>query len=66
MEKGKSIPTLDIKMIQQVIIPNLGRQGIERLGAIGCDISKSRSLAIQKETEAKKIIEEFIEKRGSS
>jgi type I restriction enzyme, S subunit len=63
---GKSIPTLDIKMVQQVIIPNLGRQEIERLGAIGCDISKSRSLAIQKETEAKKIIEEFIEKRGSS
>jgi type I restriction enzyme, S subunit len=63
---GKSIPTLDVKMIQKVIIPKLRAQEIDRLGSIGCDISKSRSLAIEKETEAKSMIEKFIENRSSS
>jgi type I restriction enzyme, S subunit len=63
---GKSIPTLDIKMIQQVIIPKVSSEEIERLGIIACNISKSRSLAIEKEREARNIIEQFIEHQSYS
>jgi type I restriction enzyme, S subunit len=58
---GSSIPTLDVNMIQQVIIPKLTDKLVKELGKVGHQISCDRTTAIQKEEQARNILESFIE-----
>jgi type I restriction enzyme, S subunit len=57
---GSSIPHLDVSMIGDVQIPKLAKYYIEDIGNQGWQISKDRSLAIQKEQKARSLLEEFI------
>ena len=59
---GSSIPTLDVNMIRQVIIPKLVGQYIEEIGGAGWQTSQLRSKAIEKEHQARKAVEDSIEK----
>ena len=59
---GSSIPTLDVNMIQQVIIPKLTDKLVRELGKVGHQISCDRTTAIQKEEQARNLLESFIEK----
>jgi type I restriction enzyme, S subunit len=58
---GSSIPTLDVNMIRQVIIPKLPGKYIEEIGNIGWKISQMRSEGIQKEHQARQSIEVTIQ-----
>jgi len=63
---GSSIPTLDINMIRQVIIPKLADQYIEEIGGAGWQTSQLRSKAIEREHQARKTVETAIEKGAAS
>ncbi|NJL36211.1 MAG: restriction endonuclease subunit S [Leptolyngbyaceae cyanobacterium SM1_4_3] len=63
---GSSIPTLDVNMICQVIIPKLPDQYIEEIGDAGWQTSQLRSKAIEKEHQARKTVETAIEKGAAS
>lgn len=62
---GSSIPTLDVDMIRQVVIPKPEDKVIEEIGKIGCKISQDRSSAIEKEHQARAIVEKWIESEGA-
>lgn len=63
---GSSIPTLDVNMIKQVIIPKPKDKVIEEIGTIALTVSQARSEAIDKEQQARKLVEEFIELEGGA
>jgi type I restriction enzyme, S subunit len=58
---GSSIPHLDVRTIQQIIIPKLSSQQMEIIGSQGWQVSKDRTMAIEKELQARNIIEQLIE-----
>lgn len=62
---GSSIPTLDVEMIRQVVIPKPEDKVIEEIGAIGYQISQARSEAIEKEQQARVLVENWIESEGA-
>lgn len=63
---GSSIPTLDVNMISQVVIPKLSDQHIEEIGDAGWRTSQMRGKAIEKERLAREKVEMAIEKGAAS
>lgn len=63
---GSSIPTLDVNMISQVVIPKLSDQHIKEIGDAGWRTSQMRGKAIEKERLAREKVELAIEKGAAS
>ncbi|NJO43270.1 MAG: restriction endonuclease subunit S [Cyanobacteria bacterium RU_5_0] len=59
---GSSIPHLDVRTIREIIIPQLSLEKIEEIGTMGWQTSQLRSKAIEKEYQARRIVETAIEK----
>lgn len=62
---GSSIPTLDVNMLRQVVIPKLPEEYIEEIGNAGWKISQMRSEGIQKEHQARQIVEVALREGAS-
>lgn len=61
---GSSIPTLDVHQIGQVVVPDLGGELIEQIGAMGLRSAKLRHEAIEHENAARSLIEHTIQEGG--
>ncbi|AFY57399.1 restriction endonuclease S subunit [Rivularia sp. PCC 7116] len=61
---GSSIPHLDVRMIKETVIPLLSDEQISKIGVIGHRIAQARSEAIEKEQQARKLVENAISKGG--
>jgi type I restriction enzyme, S subunit len=61
---GSSIPQLDVKTIQEIIIPRLSSQQMEVIGNQGWQVSKDRNMAIEKELQARNILNQLIEAKS--
>ena len=61
---GSSIPTLDVDMIRQAVIPKAEEKFIEEIGTIRYQIAQARTEAIEKEQEARNLVEKWIESEG--
>lgn len=62
---GSSIPHLDVRTIKETVIPLLSSDQIEEIGAIGYQITQARSEAIEKEQQARNLVEKWIESEGA-
>jgi type I restriction enzyme S subunit len=58
---GSSIPHLDVHQIGRVVVPDLGEEGRCRIGELGSKVSQLRNAAVEKEREARTIVERAIE-----
>lgn len=58
---GSSIPHLDVHQIGRVVVPDLGAEGRCRIGELGSKVSQLRNTAVEKEREARTIVESAIE-----
>lgn len=58
---GSSIPHLDVHQIGRVVVPDLGATGRCRIGELGSKVSQLRNIAVEKEREARTIVERAIE-----
>jgi type I restriction enzyme S subunit len=58
---GSSIPHLDVHQIGRVVVPDLGAEGRCRIGELGSKVSQLRNTAVEKEREARTIVERAIE-----
>ncbi len=61
---GSSIPHLDVHMIGGTLIPNVGDMLIAKFGARAFSVAASRHRAVQKEREARRLVERWIEQKG--
>ncbi len=59
---GSSIPSLDVREVRETIIPRPADKIIEDLGNRGLAVARSRGKAIEKERQAREIVEEAIRK----
>lgn len=63
---GSSIPTLDVARVRGTVIPVLDATARKALGIRAFSVAKARHQAIQKEREARALVERWIEERGSA
>lgn len=62
---GTSIPHLDVRNVEQTLVPSRSCSVWKTVGELGLEVSKLRGEAISHENEAKKLVENSIE-RGSA
>jgi len=63
---GSSIPHLDVRMIGGCTVPDLGEKLIAKLGARAFTVASARHEAVQKERQARVLVESWIEKKGGA
>jgi len=63
---GSSIPHLDVRMIGGTIVPKLDDTAMKKLGTRAFGVSTARHQAVQKEREARELVESWIVKKGGA
>lgn len=63
---GSSIPHLDVPRIGAVILPRLDDKQMATLGGRAFGVRTARHAAVQKEREARNLVETWIEKKGGA
>jgi type I restriction enzyme S subunit len=63
---GSSIPHLDVRMIRATIVPRLDDGLLKALGMRAFKVAAARSDAVQKEREARTLVEHWIQRKGTA